>query len=170
MDYIGLPSADLVTFDLSDLSNRDVLTDTYEQVLTLVFEVWYIAYPTKRSYTFNVKEYDCTPQTSPALFTVLANTEVSKTQSYSKFAALGINASVCGITSTRNFELSGPATGGVFLDITDSTISSWVASLYEDLTISNDDQASVVNYEGRYAVKNYSGLVTELSELLICYI
>ena len=160
----------MITFDLSDLSNRDELTDTYEQVFNLVFEVWYIAYPPKMAYTFNVKEYDCRPQTSPALFTVLANTEVSKTQSYSDFIALGINAIVCGITSTRNFELSGPATEEVFMDVTDSTISSWVASLYEDLTISNDDQASVVNYEGRYTVKNYSGLVTELSELLICYI
>ena len=76
MSYIAIQD-NKVTFDLSDLSNREQLTGTYAYERTLTFEVTasYDIDPDNESlpHTFSVKEYDCRPQTSPTLMTVNAN-------------------------------------------------------------------------------------------------
>ena len=60
-DYITMTNG-MITFDLSDLENRDVVVDNYRLLLTLDVQLWYQDYPSNiNSYTFVVKELDCRP-------------------------------------------------------------------------------------------------------------
>ena len=60
-DYITMADG-VITFDLSDLENRDVVVDTYKLLLTLDVQLWYQDFPSNvKSYTFVVKELDCRP-------------------------------------------------------------------------------------------------------------
>ena len=61
-DYITMTN-DVITFDLSDLENRDVVVDNYKLLLTLEVKLSYQNYPSNHeiSYTFGVKEFDCRP-------------------------------------------------------------------------------------------------------------
>ena len=43
------------------------------------------------TYQFIVYEYDCRPQTTPAIMTILANSEPSKSMTYTDYAAIGID-------------------------------------------------------------------------------
>ena len=67
----------IYTFDLSDLENRDVQTDTYFLSLTLTTQIQYSNLPESvKEFTFVVNEYDCRPQSAaPDLFVLDANFE-----------------------------------------------------------------------------------------------
>ena len=66
--------------------------------------------------------------------------------------------------------MSGPATGGAYLDVIDPTISNWASKENgKKLSIVTVDPESV-DYDGRYSVKHSMGKSIELSELVICKI
>ena len=69
----------------------------------------------------------------------------------------------------HTFELSGPATNGLYVNVDDPDISRWASSLSADLTITIEDPSDV-DYDGRYSVRHNNGKSSELSELLICHI
>ena len=75
-----------ILFDLSSLENRDVVADVYMLPVTITARVAYEGFPESEiSYAFVVKEYDCRPQTSPALMSVFANFDLESIQTYTAF-------------------------------------------------------------------------------------
>ena len=91
-DYISKTSNNELSFDLSSLTNRDVVDGNYERPVTLNVDVRYVDRTgVTISQVFKVKEYDCRPQTSPELMTVFANYDPTTSHTYTDFEDLGLS-------------------------------------------------------------------------------
>ena len=152
------------------VSNRAAIVPaTYIHRITIEIEIFYINHTDAViTHTFVVKEHDCRPQnTSPTFNALEANAIQAWPLVHTDFQAHGIDETMC--LGTETFELSGPASGNSFMLISDATISDWVSSAGNVLTITVTNP-SAVDFDGRYAIRYINGKSEETTEVVICFI
>ena len=160
-----------VAGELTFNARAALLPATYMQRVTIVVEIYFQSRPdTKITTTFVVKEHDCRPQNTPPTFNAVhANSIGATALIHTDFQVdLGIDATMCSL-GADTFELSGPATGGSYMFITNPAISGWSGSSTNTLIITVTDP-STVDFDGKYAIRHTNGKSDEITEVVICYI